>query len=129
MKPSVGIELETDTDDFPVGAQIDNAGPGPAVIRSVTYYVDRKMIGDVVKLVDFSNLDEVPTFDFDDGDTLAVGEHHWLLSIRSKPHGKDEEKSFDEFIDLIDHHLAIEVKFCPVLPGDCYTKCSPKGWC
>ena len=129
MKPSVEFELEDDPDDLPVGINIQNSGPGPAVIKSVTYYVDKKVIGDVDKVVDFENLQNVPTYDFDEGDTLAVGEHHFLLSYKNKHHGKDEQKQLDQFVDLIDHHLAAEVVFCPVLPGDCFSKCSTKGWC
>jgi len=129
MKPSVDFEIADDPDDLPVGIGITNSGPGPAVIKSITYYVDKKVVGEVSKLVDFENLINVPTYDFDEGDTLAVGEHHWLLSYKSKPHGTDEEKKFDDFVDLIDHHLAAEVEFCPVLPGKCFTKCSTKSWC
>jgi hypothetical protein len=129
MKPSVDFEIADDPDDLPVGIDIQNSGPGPAVIKSITYYVDKKVVGEVSKLVDFENLENVPTYDFDNGDTLAVGEHHWLLSYKSKPQGRDDQKKFDGFVDLIDHHLAAEVEFCPVLPGDCFTKCSTKGWC
>ncbi len=129
MKPSVDFDTETDIDDLPVGISIGNAGPGPAIIKSIGYYVDKKFVGDVDKLVDFAKLNYIPTFDYEEGDTLAVGERHWLLSYRDKPRGKKEEKELDDFVDFIDHHLAVEVQFCPALPGQCSTKCSTKGWC
>jgi hypothetical protein len=103
MKPSVDFELEDDPDDLPVGFNIQNSGPGPAVIKSITYYADKKVIGDVNKLADFEDLQNIATYDFDEGDTLAVGERHWLLSYKSKPNGKDEEKKLNEFVDLILH--------------------------
>jgi hypothetical protein len=129
MKPSGDFDTETDTDDLPVGITLSNAGPGPAVIKSLTYYVDKKVIGDVDKLIDFANLDNVPTYNLEDGDTLAVGESHWLVSYKDKPHGKDDQQQLDKFVDYLEHHLAIEVQFCPVLPGECATKCSSKDWC
>lgn len=129
MKPSVDFEKDFDPDDNPVGISVGNEGPGPAVIKSVTYFVDKKAVGDVDKLVEFQELGDVVTYDFDEGDTLAVGQRHWLLSLATKVRGNDEKQELDEFVDLINHHLAVEVKFCTVLPGDCYTKCSTKGWC
>ncbi len=129
MKPSVDFDTETDTDEFPVGVSIGNAGPGPAIIKSITYYVDKKAIGDRDKLENFTDFPNMSSFDFDEGDTLAVGEHQWLLSCKNKPHGKKEEKELNDFADFVEHHLALEVKFCPALPGECSTKCSTKGWC
>ena len=81
------------------------------------------------KLLDFENLEGIPSYDLQDGSTLAVGEHEWLLSVKGKPHQKDEVKDRDALIDLIDHHLGIEVQYCPILPGDCVTMCSTDGWC
>jgi hypothetical protein len=129
MKPSVDFELLDDPDDLPVTINIQNSGPGPAIIKSITYYEDKKVIGDIDKLLNYRDLSTIQKYEYEEGDTLAVGEHHFLLSQKSKPRGKEEKKMLDEFVDLIDHHLAIEVVFCPVLPGDCFTKCSTKGWC
>jgi hypothetical protein len=36
MKPSVDFDIETDSDDLPVGVSIGSAGPGPPIIKSVT---------------------------------------------------------------------------------------------
>jgi hypothetical protein len=83
----------------------------------------------VDKLVDFSNLQNIPTYEFDEGDTLAVGERHWLLSYKNKPHGKKEEKELDDFMDFLEHHLAVEVQFCPALSGECSSRCSTKDGC
>ncbi|MGA2674857.1 MAG: hypothetical protein ABSE99_16690 [Terracidiphilus sp.] len=105
MKPSVDFELLDDPDDLPVGIDIQNSGPGPATIKSITYYADKKLIGDMDKLLNFTDLSTIQTYDFEEGDTLAVGEHHFLLSYKNKPHGKGEQKTLDKFVDLIDHHL------------------------
>jgi hypothetical protein len=129
MRPSVDLEIAEDTEDLPVGIDIQNSGPGPAIIKSITYYSDKKFIGDIDKLSSYTDLSGVSTYDIEEGDTIAVGERHFLVSIKSKPNGKDEQKTMDDFIELIHGHLAVEVRFCPVLPGDCYTKCSTKGWC
>jgi len=50
LKPSVDFELLDDPDDLPVGIDIQNSGPGPAVIKSIIYYDDKKLVGDIDKL-------------------------------------------------------------------------------
>jgi inorganic pyrophosphatase/exopolyphosphatase len=118
-----------DGDDLPVGIVIQNAGPGPARIKSVTYFVDKKPVGDVDKATDFENMDYIHFIQLEDGDTLAVGEKIWLLKYSKTQRGKQDDKELDQFLDIIDHHLAVGVEFCPVLGGDCGRKCSTKGWC
>src|SRR5215469_16115921 len=39
-KPHVDFETDSDPDSPPIGIAITNAGPGPALIKSVTFYVD-----------------------------------------------------------------------------------------
>lgn len=46
VKPSVDFYTGSDPDTPPVGIEITNAGPGPAIVRSVTFYVDRKSVRD-----------------------------------------------------------------------------------
>ena len=132
MKPSVDFETLDDTEDFPVGISIRNSGPGPATIKSITYYAyyaDKKEVGDVDKVLDYANLENIPVYELEEGDTLAVGEQHLLLGYMTKPRHKDEEKQLGKLVDFIDHHLAVDVQFCPAVSGECYTKCSTKGWC
>jgi hypothetical protein len=46
LKPSVDIYTGADPDTPPVGISITNSGPGPALIKSVTFFVDRKPVQD-----------------------------------------------------------------------------------
>lgn len=127
MKPSVDFYTELDTDDLPVGIRIDNSGPGPATIKSTTYYVDHKPVGDVGDAT--AKFPNTRINELEEGDTLGVGEHFWLLGYSKKPHAKTDEKELNDFVDFIDHHLGVEVESCPVLPGKCSIKCSTKGRC
>jgi hypothetical protein len=131
MKPSVNFMNQNDSDELPVGISIENAGPGPAQIKSISYFVDKKPVGDVDKAIEQTGLEEIQFLELEEGDTLAVGgKEQWLLKMSKKPHGKEEQKELDHFIDVISHHLAIEVEFCPVVSGgNCGKKCSTKGWC
>jgi len=129
MRPSINFMSEDDPDELPNGIGVENAGPGPAIIKSVTYFVDKKPVGDVNKAVDFANLEDVHVLDLEDGETLAVGKTEWLMKYTKKPRGKQDQAAQDKFLDLIDHHLAVEVRFCPVLSDDCGKKCSTKDWC
>jgi hypothetical protein len=132
MKPTVDFTMSTDEDDPPVGMSIENAGPGPARIKSITYFVDRKEVGDVGKALEFGNLpdvEDIHTLDFDDGDTLAVGGTVWLVKYMKMAHRRKDAREPDALATFIEQHLAVEVEFCPVLSDNCYKRCSTKGWC
>ena len=38
-----------------------------------------------------------------------------LLKYSRKPHGTKDEMDRDRFLDFIDHHVAVEVEYCPCL--------------
>jgi hypothetical protein len=44
MKPHVDFDTEDDPDTPPVGIGVRDAGPGPALIKSVVFYVDHKPV-------------------------------------------------------------------------------------
>lgn len=125
----MSFESNEDPDDPLVGIKIENAGPGVARLKDFTYYVDRKPVGDIEDAIDFGKLEEVGYFEFNDDDTLAVGQQQWLLHMGTKGKGKVEEKRRKDFFDFIDHHLGIEVQVCSVVSGKCQTLCSTDNWC
>ncbi|MHB8214871.1 MAG: hypothetical protein ACYDDS_02220 [Candidatus Sulfotelmatobacter sp.] len=130
MKPSVNLPTEDDINEGAVGIALNNSGPGPAKIKSINYFIDRKLVGDVNKALDFSNLGpDVHFLEWEEDGTLGVGEKQWLLKWSKRPHTKKDQQELDEFVNLIDHRLAVQVEFCPVLAGDCSKRCSTKGWC
>jgi hypothetical protein len=45
-KPQVDFDAEYDSDEPMAGIAITNAGPGPASIKAITFYVDRKPVAD-----------------------------------------------------------------------------------
>ena len=125
MKPSVDFDIQDEDVEPTVGVRIMNVGPGPAVIKKVTYYVDRKPVRDEEEAIGYGKLSGslVRYYSFDEDDTLAKDEQHFLFYLSTK-----HKKELDRFIDFIDEHLAIEVTYCS-LKGDCVTKCSTKGRC
>ena len=128
MKPAVDFDTEADLDDPPVVIAIVNAGPGPAVIKSISFYVDRKQVKNADEAAQYGKLDadQLSTFEFDEGDTLAVGEKEWLFRYRKT--SKPDQKESERYADFVGEHLAIEAEFCSVL-GDCWVKCSTRGRC
>jgi hypothetical protein len=128
MKPSVDFDTEDDPDEPPIGIAIANSGPGPAVIKSVSYYVDRKQMKGPEETAQYGKLDvdQVSAFEFDEGDTLAVGEKEWLFRYRKA--SKPDQAQAERYADFVGEHLAIEAEFCSVL-GDCWIKCSTRGRC
>jgi hypothetical protein len=129
MKPSVNFDTEDDPDAPPVGIEIRNAGPGPAVIKSLTYYVDRKSVKDWTEAEDYGKLNpvQIKTFEFALDDTLTVNENEWLVK-HSKYHGKEDKPEVDKFTDFIDQQVGVEVVYCS-LAGECWKKCSTKDRC
>lgn len=115
MKPSVDFDTEDDPDTPPVGIEIRNAGPGPAVVKSLTYYVDREVS------------QRLENFKFQPDDTLAVNENEWLVK-HSKYHGKEDKHEVDKFADFIDQQVGVEVVYCSIA-GECWKKCSTIDRC
>ena len=132
-KPHVDFQIENDPDQLPVGIAVKNAGPGPADIRSVTFYVDRKPVADAEEAgntIGKLSLSELDYEIFDPDDTLAVGETAWLIRYRKPRGGKINQKNLEHFADFVDQNLAIEIQFCSTIREDlCWTKCSTKGRC
>ena len=128
MKPAVDFDTADDPDDPPVGIAISNAGPGPAVIKSVEFYVDRKPVKDAEEAAQRGQLDveQLNAFEFDEGDTLAVGQKEWLFRYRKT--SKPDEAQAARYADFVGGRLGIEAEFCSVL-GDCWIKCSTRGRC
>ena len=132
-KPHVDFNVESDPDEPQVGIAISNAGPGPATIKSVIFYVDRKSVQDAEEAgTTYGKLSksELEYYELETGDTLAVGEKVWLISYRKPKGGKINQKNREKFADFIDQNLAILVTFCSVIRGEvCWPKCSTKDRC
>ena len=132
-KPHVDFSVESDPDELPVGIAIRNAGPGPATIKSVTFYVDRKSVQDAEEAgTTYGKFGEgeLGFYELEPGDTLAVGEKVWLIDYRKPRGGKLNQKNLEKFADFIDQNLAILVTFCSIIREDiCWAKCSTKDRC
>lgn len=131
VKPSVDFYTGNDPDSPPIGIAISNSGPGPATIKSVTFYVDRKSVRDAEEAGNTYgglSLPELDYYELEPDDTLAVGEKEWLIQYRKPRAGKVNQKNIEKFSDFIDQHLGVEATFCSIM-GNCWTKCSTKGRC
>jgi hypothetical protein len=132
-KPHVDFDTEYDPDEPEVGIAIRNAGPGPAAIKAITFYVDRKPVADADDMG--RTYAKLPTAELDyqimePGDTVAVGEKIWLISYRKPRGGKVNQAHKEAFGDFLDKNAAIEIEFCSVIrETECWTKCSDKGRC
>jgi hypothetical protein len=132
LKPHVDFDTEDDPGAPEVGITIFNARPGPAVVKSLAYFVDGKPVKDVDEVAAKAhiNRDQIEDNGFDPGDTLAVNEKVWLLKYRKLRGGKGNPKDVEHFADFIDQRLGIEVMFCSVTDEDtCWPKCSTKSLC
>lgn len=128
VRPLIVFDTEDDPDDFPFGLSIENRGAGPAIIKSIRYYVNRVSFTDIDSAVAAAHLNsdqtEYKTFDADD--PLGAGEVEWLV-YRLKRYSKDHAEA-NRFADFLDYRLGVEVEYCSLL-AECWKKCSTPGRC
>ena len=129
FKPLITFDTEDDPDAPPFGIAIENSGLGPAIIKSVRYYVDGVQMKDSEAAFKQGHADDdsVNYFDFEPNDALAPGKKEWMVSLDKR--GLRNKKVSNALADLIDDHLGIEVEFCSLAGGDCATRCSNPGHC
>jgi len=128
VKPSVDFLTETEVEEPMVGVAVINAGPGPAVVREIAYFVDGKRVKDAFEATTYlgeSELDGVRYLDYDVGDILAAGDQRWLLS-RKTANAKAE--AMNKFIDFLDRRLVVDISYC-ALRGECWSRCSRSKAC
>lgn len=132
LKPLVNFYTEDGEDQSTVGVSITNNGPGPAIIKSITYFVDRKLVRDVDEAVQYGKLNQdiVRVIQYDEDDALASGRTEWLISRSTKAAAKSkmDREELDRFLDFIDEKLGIEITYCSI-DDECGKKCSTKGRC
>lgn len=124
-KPRVEVVQSLDEDDPEVGLKIMNLGTAPATIKDITFYVDRKP-ADLETVIAEGKLPDSSTTEFDENDTLGVGETEWLLSLRPS---KTPKKDLDRFMTFIDDHVAVQTNVCSITTGKCEIQCSAPDWC
>lgn len=88
LKPSVDFYIGDDPDTPPVGISITNSGPGPALFKYVTFFVDRKPVQDAEEAgITYAKLSkaELDWYELESDDTLAVNETQWTSSTNISP--------------------------------------------
>jgi hypothetical protein len=126
VKPLVSFTYELDDDQPVVGLSIANAGLGPAIVKSISAYIDGKRVEGWREAVisgkvwrENSIRTNVPNKD----DVLKPGETIFLLARPT-----NDKADLDQFIDFLRTHLGASVEFCSIY-DNCWTTCSLKGRC
>jgi hypothetical protein len=125
-RPLVDFVLENDPDDAAwIGLAIKNNGPAPAILTSVTFYVDHNVVASIDGAAEIGRLNPeiIRSEGYKEGDSLGVGMTEWLFSRSTKNHD-----DLDKFINFINNRLAAHVTYCSI-NGECWEKCSSKGRC
>jgi hypothetical protein len=126
VKPLLDFSYETDDYEPQVGLKVKNVGLGPALIRSVQVYVDRKPVAgwDEAKTYGgFKKPDLISTLDFDKQSVLRVDEAEMLFGRASS-----NKTELDAFVNFVDQHLAVSISYCSI-QHDCETRCSSESRC
>jgi hypothetical protein len=124
MKPWIDFHTSGGESVTQVGISIENAGPSVALIRSVTFYVDRKPVRDLIDALRSWDLDRGHEHGLELNDSpLRVGQVEWLVEYRAE---SDKERA--RVIDFLGNHLAAEAEYCSA-SNDCWKKCSRLDRC
>jgi len=126
VRPLIDFTYEVDGRERNVGLAMENVGLGPAVIRSITIYVDRKAVKDWYEAADYGNFKEhdlLKTFELDKDSVLKIGETMLLFGRDTR-----NKMDLDRFIDFVDQRLAVSITFCSI-DDECQTRCSIEGRC
>jgi len=128
LRPLVTFDTENDPDGKSFGLAIANRGTGPAVIRSLTYYVDRVPFAVLKDAIAAGHVKsgETEYLTFDGGDVLGVGDREWLVFRRKKSGGDKAEA--ERFEDFLANRFAVGVSYCS-LAEECFTICSKPSRC
>jgi hypothetical protein len=122
---NISFDIDTDRSEKRLGISLRNVGPGVARIHSITFYVDRKAIGDPDDALDQvkldSNRDHGIRLDVDD----AMAAQEVIPLVDYRPRNKDEH---DRAIDFFEHHLSVAVEYCAA-DSRCSRKCSENDGC
>jgi hypothetical protein len=106
---SVSFAINKQAGKHRLGIGIENAGPGVAHVKSVTYYVDGKRTEDISNELERrgmdTNRDEGETFGAHD--YIGPGATKWLIDYRSK--GPEDEQRVG---NLILDHIQAAVEYC-----------------
>jgi hypothetical protein len=124
QQPSLVFDTEDDPDEYPMGLMVENEGTGPAIIKTVTYYVHKEEIadGNAESVINAAKLDAKQTkfHELKRGDAFRVGEQLWLF-WRSENDKADAEEAA-KFANFIDDDLEVKIQY-QSLSGDTFTQC------
>ena len=120
LMPSVGFFEDVGSGDSDIGIQLTNSGPGVALIKSVKFYVDGRLVRDVDVALANGGFDDGLSkgVAFSSEDSMAVGESDWLIDYLASDVQLDRLESF------MDDRLNIDVEYCSVEGDHCRHKCS-----
>jgi hypothetical protein len=124
QQPSLVFDTEDDTDEYPMGLLVENEGTGPAIIKTVTYYVHKEEIadGNPETVINAAKLNPQQTkfHELKSGDAFRVGEQLWLFWRSEKDKADNDEAA--RFASFIDDDLEVKIQY-QSLSGDTFTQC------
>jgi hypothetical protein len=124
QQPTLVFDTEDDPDEYPMGLMVENEGGGPAIIKTVTYYVRKEEVtdGNPASVINASKLDAKQTkfHELKRGEVLGVGEQIWLFWRRENDKADTEEAA--RFASFIDDDLEVKIQY-QSSSGDTFTLC------
>jgi hypothetical protein len=122
---TVEVDVDTEPGRSKRGIVVRNTGPGVAHIKTVKYYVDGQLIGDInepferIAKLDSHRLLEVTI----NGDAMSPGERQQILRFDASKAEQDRAEDFFE------SHLNVAVAYCSVDDRKCETACGNPEHC
>jgi hypothetical protein len=124
-KPMVNFAVEEA--NLPLGIVIENGGLGPAIIKSLDYYLDKKRVSDWNEVMrQFLITDNsIVQYELEDDYVLSPANKFWAIKYE-KSNGPSHEVALVE--ELLDKHIGVKINYCDVR-GNCLAKCSTPHFC
>lgn len=121
----IDFVLDNDPAYDMVGVAITNNGRAPALINSISFYVDSNLVAGTDAVAERGKLapDLIRSGGLRAGNSLGVGTTRYLFA-----HSTKSDRDLDRFIEFINYRLSVHVVFCS-LNGECWETCSSKGRC
>ena len=120
LKPLLNFVEEPDDSDPQVGLLLENEGLGPAIIKSVDIFIDRKPVKDWEQAVNYckiKNSDAVAWTTIEKNEAIKEGKTIALFYRRTK-----NKNGLNSFLDCLDEHLEVLISYCS-FDDECWKKC------
>ena len=126
--PKITFLTGEDRNAGQAGIEMKNGGPGPAIIKSVDYFIDGRHMEGEEAVIDVAPRDARRALQYthlDPGARLGANAGTWLLFL---PKYDARPREYERLAGFLSDSVAVDVKYCSE-QNACADACSKNGAC